>query len=299
MGLRFRKSVKLAPGVKLNFNKKSTGITFGGKGVHYTINSKGRKTASVGVPGTGLYYTTSSTKSKKAKKTAVNNDENRNEVIENDFIKKEKDIMTGKRWYQKTWGIILCLILFFPVGLYLMCKYAEWNKGVKIAILVFFLALVLFSYMGNENTSPTDENRGAAAVVVSTEASTESTTKETTTESTTKETTTKKPTTTQPTTTEATTEATTTETTEEETTEEATEAETEYGADYTVGNNTYNDEEAHLEEDSNNEESEMVWIPNSGKKYHSNEYCSNMKNPSHVTLEEAEDLGFTACSRCW
>ena len=39
MGLRFRKSVKVAPGVKLNLNKKSTSVTFGGKGAHYTVSS--------------------------------------------------------------------------------------------------------------------------------------------------------------------------------------------------------------------------------------------------------------------
>nr|DAW38148.1 MAG TPA: Protein of unknown function (DUF4236) [Caudoviricetes sp.] len=57
MGLRFRKSYKIAPGVKFNVNKKSVGMTFGGKGVHYTVNSSGRRTTSVGIPGTGLYYT--------------------------------------------------------------------------------------------------------------------------------------------------------------------------------------------------------------------------------------------------
>ena len=31
MGLRFRKSFKIAPGVKFNVNKKSVGMTFGGK----------------------------------------------------------------------------------------------------------------------------------------------------------------------------------------------------------------------------------------------------------------------------
>lgn len=60
MGLRFRKSFKIAPGVRLNLNKKSTSLTFGGKGLHYTINSSGKKTASAGIPGTGLYYTESS-----------------------------------------------------------------------------------------------------------------------------------------------------------------------------------------------------------------------------------------------
>ena len=43
----------------------------------------------------------------------------------------------------------------------------------------------------------------------------------------------------------------------------------------------------------------MVWIPNSGKKYHSNASCSNMKNPQHVSLEEAERRGFTRCKKCW
>ena len=56
MGLRFRKSVKIAPGVRLNFSKKSTSVSFGGKGARYTVSSTGRKTASVGIPGTGLSY---------------------------------------------------------------------------------------------------------------------------------------------------------------------------------------------------------------------------------------------------
>lgn len=59
MGMRFRKSVNLGGGVRLNFNKKSTGISFGTKGARYSINSNGRKTASIGIPGTGLYWTES------------------------------------------------------------------------------------------------------------------------------------------------------------------------------------------------------------------------------------------------
>ena len=43
----------------------------------------------------------------------------------------------------------------------------------------------------------------------------------------------------------------------------------------------------------------MVWIPKTGKRYHSYEGCSNMKNPSLVTLSEAEKLGYTKCSKCW
>lgn len=56
MGFRFRKSMKIAPGVHLNFNKGSTSVTFGGKGAKYTVSSSGKKTASVGLPGTGISY---------------------------------------------------------------------------------------------------------------------------------------------------------------------------------------------------------------------------------------------------
>ena len=44
---------------------------------------------------------------------------------------------------------------------------------------------------------------------------------------------------------------------------------------------------------------EMVWIPRTGSKYHSNPDCSRMKDPSHVTLSEAESRGYTPCSKCY
>ena len=55
MSLRFRKSMKLLPGVRLNFSKETVGLSFGVPGARYTINSKGRRTISTGLPGTGIY----------------------------------------------------------------------------------------------------------------------------------------------------------------------------------------------------------------------------------------------------
>lgn len=57
MGLRFRKSVTLCKGVKLNFGKTGMSVSIGGKGYHKTINTKGQVTTSVGIPGSGIYYT--------------------------------------------------------------------------------------------------------------------------------------------------------------------------------------------------------------------------------------------------
>lgn len=50
---------------------------------------------------------------------------------------------------------------------------------------------------------------------------------------------------------------------------------------------------------NNSGSSTMVWIPKSGKKYHRSSSCSNMKNPSQVTIEKAQSLGYTPCSKCY
>ena len=44
---------------------------------------------------------------------------------------------------------------------------------------------------------------------------------------------------------------------------------------------------------------EMVWIPKSGKCYHSKSSCSRMKNPSQVSRSYAESRGYRACSKCY
>lgn len=59
MSIRFRKSINLGGGLRLNLNKKSAGLSFGGKGARFSVNSDGRKTTSVGIPGTGIYWTKS------------------------------------------------------------------------------------------------------------------------------------------------------------------------------------------------------------------------------------------------
>ena len=56
MAFRLNRSFSLIPGVKFRLNKRSVGLTFGKGPFHYTVNSRGRRTASAGIPGTGMYY---------------------------------------------------------------------------------------------------------------------------------------------------------------------------------------------------------------------------------------------------
>ncbi|TCB41725.1 DUF4236 domain-containing protein [Acinetobacter terrestris] len=56
MGFRFRKSIKLLPGLKINLTHKGiSSASIGKPGASLNIGKKGTRT-SVGIPGTGLSY---------------------------------------------------------------------------------------------------------------------------------------------------------------------------------------------------------------------------------------------------
>lgn len=66
MGMRFRKSVKICKGVKVNFSKSGASLSLGGRG--HSMNFGGRGTrATVGIPGTGLSYSTKLTSHHKSR----------------------------------------------------------------------------------------------------------------------------------------------------------------------------------------------------------------------------------------
>ena len=60
MGLNFRKSISLGNGLKLNLSKSGPSISFGKSGLRQSVNLKGQTRTTVGVPGTGIYYSKSS-----------------------------------------------------------------------------------------------------------------------------------------------------------------------------------------------------------------------------------------------
>ena len=69
MGLRFFRRVKLAPGITLNLSKSGPSFSFGPRGMKYTVGPRGtRKT--FGLPGSGIYYTTSSSCGRNRKTSA-------------------------------------------------------------------------------------------------------------------------------------------------------------------------------------------------------------------------------------
>ena len=329
MGLRFRKSVKIAPGVKINFNKKSSSVTFGGKGVHYTVNSKGKKTASVGIPGTGISYTQSYGGDSGSKSHKSTKGGGQATMPQNNFQGSDPD----KKWYQKIGWIIALLIFFFPVGLFLMWKYTNWKKPVKGIITAFVL---LFAFIGfaspsleqitlKANTDDTYDINQKIKITVTTDPTdyelskddfqcsggklkvsdktisftapkagsyniwadhngVKSNTLVVNVED--KAAIAKK-----------------------EAEEKAKQEEEERLAAEQAEQARLAEEQAQAQAEpeaqavsqpqtTEQNQTEMVWIPASGKKYHSRSNCSNMKNPRQVSLSEAQSAGYEPCKKC-
>lgn len=56
MPFRFRRSVRIAPGIRINLGKRGASVSVGRPG--FTVNyAKGRTNYTVGLPGTGMSYT--------------------------------------------------------------------------------------------------------------------------------------------------------------------------------------------------------------------------------------------------
>lgn len=127
MGFRFRKSIKIIPGIKLNINKKSTSLTIGTRGAHYTINSTGSETTSVGLPGTGLSYTT---RSKSKSHELVREVPSLSEKIEKKCIIYKK---------------VAHIFLFFAIVFAIMSFFFLWCIALAIGLLIIYVIL-LYSY---------------------------------------------------------------------------------------------------------------------------------------------------------
>lgn len=114
MAFRFRKSFKIAPGIRLNLSKKGIGMSAGVKGARVGINSKGTYT-SVGIPGTGI-SSISYSKTKQLEESPV-------------ISPVEKEIKIRKKISAAGWCVLIAVIFIFIQPL--------------ISVLLFLLAFFL------------------------------------------------------------------------------------------------------------------------------------------------------------
>lgn len=55
------------------------------------------------------------------------------------------------KWYQKSWVIVLFIIFVFPVGLFLMWKYTNWNKILKVVVTCIIAFVLIGNYGSSDN----------------------------------------------------------------------------------------------------------------------------------------------------
>lgn len=181
----------------------------------------------------------------------------------------------------KNWVVVLLLIVFFPVGLYLMWAKTNWKKNTKIIVTVVVAFLAIIGLISNASGSNSSNNTNNVI------GSTISTTAE---ETTTEEITTVEITTVAPTTEEP--------TTEKVVTEPPTEKVTESSA---ISENSNNNFQIYDNEEQQNT-TEYVLNTNT-KKVHKS-YCSAVKKISpenYATISSLEDAfaqGYEPCGIC-
>lgn len=55
-GFRFRKTISILPGVRINLSKSGASTSLGGRGATVNVGHGRRPTVNLGIPGTGLSY---------------------------------------------------------------------------------------------------------------------------------------------------------------------------------------------------------------------------------------------------
>lgn len=101
MAFRFRRSLTVIPGVKVNFGKTGASVSVGPRGAKATFGGRGRTRATCGIPGTGLSHTS----------TAATTTEN-NEADESGDLGRSDAVPTWL-WVTLLGGMLLWLVYAF------------------------------------------------------------------------------------------------------------------------------------------------------------------------------------------
>lgn len=109
MGLKFRKSINLGGGFRINLSKNGVGYSWGVPGYRITKTAKGTTRKTYSIPGTGISYTDESSKRKSSTKTS-NSKQN---ISLNNGISAEKALDIG------------------DIASYQTAEYSELLEGIK------------------------------------------------------------------------------------------------------------------------------------------------------------------------
>ena len=144
MGLNFRKSFKIAPGIRVNLGKKGvSSVSIGGKVARVNVGKKGTR-STIGIPKTGLSYTTqlnSNTRKNKLIKSEIDDQESIRSQPLLDINQTNLNSNTLGQDKYKSVSLILCLgIVVMP---YIFSWYVLKNGYSTLTRVVSFIWLFI------------------------------------------------------------------------------------------------------------------------------------------------------------
>lgn len=71
MAFKFRRTMKIAPGLRLNLTHRGVSARAGTKGAGYTVNANGQQHISAGIPGSGIHVSQQIAPPRKRKQKSV------------------------------------------------------------------------------------------------------------------------------------------------------------------------------------------------------------------------------------
>lgn len=142
MGFRFRRSVKIAPGVRINIGKKGTSLTVGKRGAKVTVGKKGVRTT-VGLPGTGISYSKHHSFKEPKKNMNTINQSTSNSVTNTSYNQLSK---------QQEWNNALKILKwsFFIFLAFIILMMAKDSPTVWFGVIIIIFAAIL-KYLGKRD----------------------------------------------------------------------------------------------------------------------------------------------------
>jgi len=117
MALRFRKSMKVMPGVRLSLSKGGVSTSLGRTGARMTLGSDGKVRGTVGIPGSGLSNTEvlGASKGKRKKSTKTTETVEKTEKIIISETGAEMPTLDNMPNYNLIGGVILPYFIFYVI----------------------------------------------------------------------------------------------------------------------------------------------------------------------------------------
>lgn len=142
MGFRYRKSINLGKGFRVNISKSGIGYSYGVKGARITKTANGRTRQTLSIPGTGISYVSESG-SQKPTNNVKESTQKFSEAVDNlNFENLDSGIYDEAVKKAQKWNMISSLMFMLAILLFIV---AFFNPFLFIAVAILFISSVVIT----------------------------------------------------------------------------------------------------------------------------------------------------------